>query len=147
MNIQERVILQYLAFAFGVGLTLIGVFGVFRMIGFARWRRIKGEILGSWIEEDLGPDGRIYYGRVEYTYIVGNRLYTSRRIKLVGNTSTSHSDAQEIRRRYPKGKIVDVYYNPNNPAQATLKLGQPLTPIILVFLGILFGGMAFFVTP
>lgn len=62
------------------------------------------------------------FADVAYSFAVGSTTYRSRRICPMGEPDGSIS---AVLKRYPKGKIVAVYYNPENPDECILERGEP----------------------
>jgi len=103
---------------------------------------------------DVGIDairtrgGLMYHPRVEYTYTVDGHTYTSKQ-RTIGDDwwtskwSASLEDARAQIQGYHAGHPVTVYYNPEQPEQATLKPGetQGARSTLLVGAGICFIGM------
>lgn len=102
------------------------------------WPVAKGSVIQSKIEKRTETTGSgsnrrkvvRSYAVVKYTYAVGNRDYQSSRIAF-GQSKNAH----EIVVRYPKGKSIQVYYDPQKPDQAVLEPGADPT-FSIVFIGI-----------
>ena len=60
---------------------------------------------------------------VTYEYAVGGRTYRGNRLSFAERISGV--DVGEMLKRYPDGKVVQVYYNPANPAQAVIERSLP----------------------
>jgi hypothetical protein len=69
-----------------------------------------------WDEESIG-----YHLRAEYTYTVESETYRSYRVSFGHRTYFSKKHASD---QFPLGKEVEVYYNPENPANAVLEPGM-----------------------
>ena len=82
------------------------------------WPATEGVIKDS----SVVPHGKSYGAKVMYDYTVSEKSFSGRRIAF-GSYNTSRSDAQKIVDGYPKGKIVSVYYDPNNPQACVLEAG------------------------
>ncbi|UCE14273.1 MAG: DUF3592 domain-containing protein [Candidatus Heimdallarchaeota archaeon] len=93
------------------------------------WPSVKGKV------EQLEPsiagweEVRVYSTNIIYSYNFAGRNYKSKVIRLKGG------DTQADEKRYPKGKIVDVYVNPQYPKEAVLETGGSLNSEDLLFLG------------
>lgn len=57
---------------------------------------------------------------IKFEYEVGNKKYESSNIQFLRGKKNSYSAEQYIGKRYPEWLSLDVYYNPNNPAEACL---------------------------
>ena len=62
----------------------------------------------------------VYVPVVEYTYSVNGHEFRSRVISDDNSGEDSNADAKKIAARYPKDKAVRVFYDPENPGNATL---------------------------
>lgn len=116
------------------------------------WPQASGEVIRS----DLASESRFqksnqsttgYWAEVEYTFVVDDAKHTSEHVTLDGLRSGPHigsgkKEAEEILARYPVGKTVDIYYDPDDPARATLETGisagnffVPIFSLVLTALG------------
>lgn len=59
--------------------------------------------------------------RLEYEYHVGGRQYVGQRRLFEGLRVYETEAAQQVLERYPAGQTVTVYYDPDQPAEATLE--------------------------
>ncbi len=126
IDLQEVLITSLIGgiFAF-VAAILIGV-GVYvrgRAQASKQWPMVLGQVVSSMITSSSSSEGGTTYSPdIRYAYDVGGRAYHSNRVAFGGFTSTSNPrDAQKHTDRYPAGSVVQVYYNPNNPQDATLE--------------------------
>jgi hypothetical protein len=89
----------------------------------AGWPLVRGTVLISGSEQVSNSDskGKSYAPVVEYRYRVDGVDYVSRQIKLGLVTSASKAYATKVAARYPKGKAIDVHYDPANPGNAALE--------------------------
>jgi len=63
-----------------------------------------------------------YIPRVEYSFSVGGRTYTGRRIHVLDSKSSSvESEALKVLAAYPLNATVHVYHNPDDPEDAFLE--------------------------
>jgi hypothetical protein len=91
------------------------------------WPTAAGVIVRSEIEahdSTASSDGSkktesVLYPKIAYQYEVSGQNHKGTRISL----SSTSDNAQQIVSRYPKGKSVQVYYNPDKPKQAVLVPG------------------------
>lgn len=64
----------------------------------------------------------MYRAAVTYVYTVNGAQYTSDRLAIgTGLGYGSPAIAEREVAKYPAGSMVQVYYNPNNPAEAVLE--------------------------
>lgn len=91
----------------------------------ADWPLVRGTVLSSGterIEDRSNGRTRVTHTPVvEYGYRVNDVDYVSRQIKLGMAMSASESYAAGVAARYPKGAVIDVHYDPGNPANAALE--------------------------
>jgi hypothetical protein len=90
------------------------------------WPSVEGRITETEIK-GIGPSGeRAYYPKVSYTYSVLGQAYTG---DIRSGTREAYSSREEARLRMPyqPDAPVKVYYNPENPAKATLEVGTEAT--------------------
>ena len=110
------------------------------------WPTAEGVIVRSEIEahdSTAGSDGSkkteaVQYPKIAYQYQVGGQSHKNTRISF----SSSSGNAQQIVARYPKGKPVQVYYNPDRPKQAVLVPGGTgfnIVPYIFATVFVLLG--------
>ncbi len=57
--------------------------------------------------------------RIRYTYTVNGQTYENERV----HAKLSAESCETVLSKYPKGKSVDVYYNPETPAKSLLEPG------------------------
>jgi hypothetical protein len=86
------------------------------------WLPTMGTVIKSRVEVSGGENSTVS-PKVIYTYEVRGQLYQCDQIR-AGDKFWSVSSSQtayETIDRYPEGLDVTVYYNPANPAEATLE--------------------------
>jgi hypothetical protein len=109
------------------------------------WPSTAGTIEASTITSSTSTDAdglssTTYAPVVVYSYNAMGSSFHSRRVGFGMEMSGSQSGAMNTMSRYPMGKIVPVYYNPENPGEAVLEHSViNNTPTILLFS--VFGGM------
>jgi len=97
-------------------------------IGFPN---VPGQILNSKIKEERGHGGsRSYRVEVEYAYRVAGIRHVCTTYRK-GYWSGPRRIAEALAASLPQGKVVDVYYNPRDPADAVLKTGIDGTDLFL----------------
>ena len=75
------------------------------------------------MDHHVGPETGNYHPALEYTYTVDGRKYDGH-ILTMAVYSTASDDVRELMRPYPAGARVEVYYNPEDPSEATLITGE-----------------------
>lgn len=105
---------------------VIGLFCVMAWLGgrdqaadTLKWPSAQGVITDSSVTESHDKDGdREKHASVEYTYAVNGKSYKGHDVNVAAS-----GDADQIAAKYPKGKQVSVYYNPQKPEEAVLEQG------------------------
>jgi hypothetical protein len=119
----------------GTGLIGIGAFAAYGTVRMRlktaqahRWPTAAGTITSSEVETETGDHDerrvRLHSAAITYTYEVGGKSYESDQIELGGTRETNRpGEFERLVARYPMGKRVTVYYDPDDPATATLEPG------------------------
>jgi hypothetical protein len=109
-----------------------------------RFHRTTGVVLASRIDAHAGDESTSYSPRITYQYTVAGTTYKSGQYAYGVGGSSDRSYAAGIIKPLPKGARVPVYYDPDNPAEAVLRLEAPgLVYFALLFLQpFLTGGVA-----
>ena len=103
------------------------------------WHFAEGRIIVSELNKipDAKKRGGVFsYPHVEYEYNVEDERFIGKTISLWLADSGNLNESEKILAFYPKGKIVNVYYNPKNPVESTLKpesLNGSLIALLLSF--------------
>ena len=117
---------------FTLGLFAVGAgIGIFQQNQRTQtWKTTKGKILESSV------DG------IDEDFIVVRYQYNLRGIEYMGDrfsvSGGSVGNAPEIIKNYRSGAIVDVIYNPRNPAESALVRNPVFVPIFMISVGIIF---------
>jgi len=107
---------------------LIALYFFIRSIQTARnsnnWPSVVGEIISSRLGMQQAEDGPYYTPIITYSYNVGGRDYQAKRVVIgqwshAGNKTWTEQKVE----KYPPGRSVTIYYNPNSPARAVLEPG------------------------
>jgi hypothetical protein len=140
--------------AFGVVIALMA-WAAQRQASMARrWPVVPGIIKLSAMEEyhqasEVGePRGAEMFGkRVTYSYSYQNVRYTNECARVAANTpSASSKMLEKLMSRYQDGAAVEVYVNPDNPAEATLDArGDGRIAYVLWGIAAIFAALALFV--
>jgi len=101
------------------------------------WRKTQGIILRTSLAGESGGIGlsfaRVYAAKVKYVYTVEGKKYSGNSISAFEVYDTAGFIAKRIIEKYPRGKVVDVYYSPSDPRISCLKRGikNPITMVML----------------
>lgn len=115
--------LRLLFSVLSIGLILVGLYTMRETSRSRGWLRTGGKVVSSRVTEFAGKSGTTYRPMVIYGYSVGSVRLMSNRIAFHSVASSWRSSAERIVARYPAGRDVQVYYNPQDPEQAVLEPG------------------------
>jgi len=108
------------------------------------WPTTTGVVCSSEIQTYEGSSGKsghrtkVHAAKVTYTYVVGNRKFTSDRVCYGDYGSSGGGRAAQVRQRYPVGATILVHYHPSNPTMAVLETGATWFILLFVSVGTLF---------
>ena len=110
------------------------------------WPSVQGFVMESRVESKTskGSDNRqdtSYYAKVVYRYEIETAEYTCDTVSFGEHGTNKPDHAREIVKRYPKGKEVKVYYDPEKPKTAVLEPGVTWSSYLPLGLGIVFVGV------
>ncbi|NWG22557.1 MAG: DUF3592 domain-containing protein [Chloroflexi bacterium] len=127
-----------------------------RVLDARQWVRTSGLIIYSGVREQLvrqpesiGSGYRMatrYAPHIVYRYTVNQADYQAERLTL--GTTLLHSEEADAARdaaRYQVGRMVTVYYDPDDPADATLNPRTGMGTMILWGVALLLLGCALYV--
>jgi hypothetical protein len=126
------------------GVVLLLVVRLPRAIASLNWPATQGIVIASKVEASGFSTDESRVPSVSYRYSVNGKEYVSSAIEVVvvGNGNTD-SSARQVVERYPRGKQVEVHYDPGDPARAYLEPGFPNNDIFVSLLFIAGVGMGF----
>lgn len=106
------------------------------------WGTAQGEVLEATVEQYLHStdDGTMtaYRPRIIYGYRVGGRDYVGERLNFGGAVHSSlRGLAENKARQFPTGSKVQVYYDPQNPNEATLERTAPASRLLYIIGGVM----------
>jgi len=115
-------------------LIVIGSINIYKAYNTTNWPSIKGRITSSEITTRSDTyrdsttnrlrDETYYNAQIIYEYEINGITYSNDDVKVGGTIGTNTTTwARETLNQYPKDKIVNVYYNPENPSQSVLEVG------------------------
>lgn len=122
---------QVVFFACGLGiigliLVLAGVLGLRRGWSSRRWPSVSGQIISGPTSDGLEhPTRPEQPAIITYKYTVKGIEYTGHRISIEDAAGLPGAQARKaaFTNHYPSGKLVNVYYDPSDPARAVLQTG------------------------
>jgi Protein of unknown function (DUF3592) len=108
------------------------------------WPTTMGAVIKSEIVSEKDSEhGTMYRPEVVYVYSVDNREYTSNEITF-GSSMVSTSRRKSVAKatyKYPVGKQVNVYYNPDEPYESVLETDVTFATKLLLWIGYLLIGV------
>ncbi|RMG98831.1 MAG: DUF3592 domain-containing protein [Chloroflexi bacterium] len=135
-----------LFFVASITLTIVGV-NVLRNARVSEgWPTTTGEVVASSVRASSDSDGTTYYADVSYSYVVDDHRYVSDTVSFGEYGSSDRSHAEEVVARYPVGKRVTVYYNPELPETAVLEPGVTWSSYFPLAMGLCFLSVTSIVT-
>lgn len=111
-----------------------------------RWAAAGARVIGNTIEVHRGRKGsRSYNTFVDYEYSVGNSVYIARAEIFKYRLFMSESGAEaDLRKAFPVGKSIYVYYDPGDSGRSSLGLaGAPGIGVVLAFFALAYGAFYF----
>ena len=141
--------------SFGLGSMIflgVGLWMINKGMQSENWDKGTATITSSEIEktESRSKDAQgftrtstSFSVRVTYAYTVEGSNYEGNTVGFGTMSHNERSDAQEELKSYPKGKTIDVYYDPENPSDSVLKKGVfwPMYIMISIMIIILIGSI------
>ena len=115
----------------GTAVLIVGLFAARRASASRRWPMTKGVVVSSKILRERSTssstqarrvaDDYLYKPEIAFEYTVLGTKYLSNKVSVADYSSNSTSRAEQVAARYPEGKTVDVFYDPDNPQYAVLE--------------------------
>ena len=94
------------------------------------WLRAKGEILNSHATKKHTTEDSYYEAEIQYKYSIGSRIFKNNTICAGDIWWYGFSQKAEYYcKKYPVGKLVDVYDNPDYPQDSCLEREKDFSPI------------------
>ena len=138
---KEKLAGAVIFIAMGVVIALFAYTTYKTSVQSKTWPMVNGSIIKSEIEQHTSTTGEgadkkttvQEYAKIAYQYSVAGQRYESNKISF----SLPSGNAKQLVSRYPKGKLVPVYYNPAKPKQAVLVPGSSgLNYVPYIFAGV-----------
>jgi len=109
------------------------------------WPTTEGTVISSEVEKHRSTTGTgskrrtstTYEAEVLYEYAANGTTYSSTRVSF-GGSGGSSSQAREIVNRYPKGKMVSVHFDPEQPDVSVLEPGVSFGCYVPIGIGVVF---------
>jgi hypothetical protein len=124
--------MDYITIIMIIGAFLFALRGLQVLVGSAKFTQTSGVMVSSKI--DWLGSGHGYKLNLLYTYEVEGKSYES--IILYAGMPThfdSRSRAEDFLKKYPAGKKVDVFYDPEDPSYACLETTKGYSRKLLIW--------------
>ena len=134
--------LAWLLILLGPVMATWGVWFLVEAYTSTSWPSVSGEIARVDVQRQI--DDGDYVLRVTYRYVVGGRVHLGQRNNLgdglsVGGAYDTAANAEAAgAERFPVGSPIDVYYDPEDPANALMSPGARWPTWVPLILGLLF---------
>ncbi|MGH7601503.1 MAG: DUF3592 domain-containing protein [bacterium] len=143
MDNVSQILLTCLLWVFAViggGWTAWALYTLRQAFASRRWPRVTGKIISSTIVSSPGEDGdTTYRAVVKYDYTVNRIAYQGSRVYFGARFEANWREYPErIVAQYRPGHSVDVYYDPDEPNEASLECGPRWQTYANVVVGLLF---------
>ena len=113
------------------------------------WPAVPGRILSSKVQSGHSSskgsihqsraEGRTdYIVKVRYTYEVDGHAFEGSRLRFGNRMYDSRSRAQKERERYPPGKKIEVFHDPESPQSSVLVKGSGMSWVAIGLGGLVF---------
>lgn len=149
---KKNVVFAIIFICIGVGVTILGSRVLKKSKASTGWPTVEGTVTSAETRIARHPAGDRARSStkavVVYSYSVEGIKYSSDRISFVQDGAGSGHEAHQIVRRYPFGKKVKVYFNPDDPRVSVLEPGMSLSSFMPLGAGVVFiivGVVTFFV--
>lgn len=132
MAASEARALQHRLCGFGLLLVFVGGAGIGglqiakrRIAQTSQWPSTSGKIVTSEVATGAVKNGRVLivspHAKTDYSYTVNGKSYRGEQRRVVPMLHfDTEGTPEQVVAKYPVGKSVTVYYDPNNPADALL---------------------------
>ncbi len=142
---MKKLFLSLVFIVVGVGVAILGNGVLKNAKQSTDWPAVEGKVISSEVERNQkrsnGKSSTTYHAEVLYDYVVEGTTYSGNKVVFGQGGSSNPASARSIVNRYPRAKIVSVFYNPDTPDVSVLEPGATWQSYIMLGLGILFAGI------
>src|ERR1043165_3544251 len=101
------------------------------------WPTTNGKVIFSTVEtshsHNHGHTTTAYYPKVTYEYTINGQRYQSTHMNFGSAIGTSnYNSVLQKAATYPINRVVQVYYNPDDPSQAVLEKDAPSSRLFIL---------------
>jgi len=128
----KKLILSLICFVVGGVAVFFGSGQIKAAKQSADWPTVQGTVVSSEVQQERNTsrsNGKsrmktTYHAEILYDYVANGTTYSANKVSFGQVGGSSPAPARKIVNRYPKGKNVTVYYNPEKPETAVLEPGM-----------------------
>ena len=103
------------------------------------WPTVEGVVSYSELTKTRDTDGNSMYSpNIQYYYTVNGDAFQGSDIQTVDGSTSLKSSVKKTLAKYPKGKTVTVFYDPDYPSIAVLEPGASFLFTLLLKVPLLF---------
>ena len=143
---MKNLILAIIITFVGVGVCIWGIGTLGKAKASSAWPTTGGKVITSKVEKHKKTSGSTrkrrrsttYKAQVLYEYTVDGIRYSSKKVSFGEYSSSNPTHARQIINRYPEGKNVKVYFNPDKPNVSVLEPGVSLWSYMPLGIGAVF---------
>jgi hypothetical protein len=132
----------------GVLIIFYQIYLLYKIHQSYKWPTAKAEIISSELEDltMTNETDKAYRAKIIYKYSINGIEYCSKKIYWGDRLSnSSKKKTVELTKKYPKGNLIEIYYNPHNFSEAVIerKISSKIYQLIAVGLIIVIIGLYF----
>lgn len=137
---MKRLLFSIIILIIGASIFYVGMNEMEKANDSENWLPTPGERYDSKVVSDhTRKGGTQYSARINYKYMIEDNAYSGNRVSFGEITRADYDTALSIVNKFPEGKNVQVYYNPENPRESVLEPGTKGRGIdIILGSGVLF---------
>lgn len=131
----------------GLGFLLLSILpSLWEWQAMKSWQQTHAQLLSARLETHRGDDSDTYEAVARYRYRIGGQSYTNDRIGIMGGADNigdyQTRQARRLVRAHAQQQSVEVWVNPQNPAEAVLdrELRWSMIGFKMIFV-VVFGGI------
>jgi hypothetical protein len=115
------VVLGCMAISAMIGLVFVLGWPLLRVSQARDWQEVPCTVVSSQVKTHHDSDGTSYSALIVYQYSVHGKTYMASRYRFGIESSGGYKKQSRLVAKYPPGKRVSCYVNPQNPKDAVLR--------------------------
>jgi hypothetical protein len=119
----------------GIGLFLLGFKQSQKSRAARSWPKAPGIISSAALRSDNSssdPEMATVSLALEYRFTVSGQEYVGHKIQFVERVYSTNRQAKAALAKYPAGCPVEVFFDPQNPANCILKQGNSFSWVLMI---------------